>query len=188
MILLASALLITACAPGGDATIEDGQPVGLLEYTAMAPRDWVPTPTSNTMRLAEFRIGEDGGVRGAEVVAYFFGAGQGGSVEANTRRWTEQFFDAEGGHPVPETEQLDGGIFATTVITLEGAYARTVGMGMPPARAVPDQMLIAAVVETPRGNLYIQLHGPSALVRSERDRFLAFVRTIRPQVSGGATG
>jgi hypothetical protein len=186
-ILLASALLVTACAPAGDATLEDGQPVGLLEYTATAPRDWVPTPTSNTMRLAEFTIGDDVGEHG-EVVAYFFGAGQGGSVEANTERWTAQFQDAEGGHPVPDTEQLDGGIFPTTIVTLEGEYSRTVGMGMPPANAVPDQMLIAAVVETPRGNLYVQLHGPSDLVRSKRGEFLAFVRTIRPQASDGASG
>jgi hypothetical protein len=49
-------------------------------------------------------------------------------------------------------------------------------------------MLIAAVVETPRGNLYVQLHGPSDLVRSKRGEFLAFVRTIRPQASDGASG
>lgn len=186
--LFASALLVVACGPAADAALEDGQPVGLLEFTATAPRDWVPAPTANTMRLAEFTIGGDADEGGAEVVAYYFGAGQGGSVQANTERWTAQFSDSDGGHPSPDVEQIEGGVFATTVVALEGAYTRTVGMGGQPSDAVPDQMLIAAIVETPRGNLYIQLHGPSVMVRSERDAFLAFVRTIRPQATGGATG
>lgn len=181
-------LLCAACGTGGDASLEGGQPVGLLEYAATAPAAWVPAPTSSTMRLAEFAVGEVGEEAGGEVVAYFFGPGEGGSVQANTQRWTAQFFDSEGGHPEPELEDLSGGAFPTTVVTLEGAYARTVGMGGAATDAVPDQMLVAAVVETPRGNLYIQLHGPSELVRSEREGFLAFVRTIGPQASGGAAG
>lgn len=187
-ILLATLTVLTGCGPAGDTALENGQPVGLLEYTATAPADWEPMPTASTMRLAEFAVAATGDEGGGEVVAYFFGPGQGGSVEANTQRWTAQFFDAEGNHPEPAVEVLGNGVFPTTVVTLEGSYARTVGMGGAPAEAVPGQMLVAAVVETPRGSLYIQLHGPAETVRSERSAFLAFVRTVRPQSAGGTSG
>jgi hypothetical protein len=186
--LLATLTVLTACAPAGDTALENGQPVGLLEYTATAPADWEPMPTASTMRLAEFAVAASGDEGGGEVVAYFFGPDQGGSVEANTQRWTAQFFDGDGNHPEPAVEVLEDGVFPTTVVTLEGSYARTVGMGGAPAEAVPGQMLVAAVVETPRGSLYIQLHGPAETVRGERDAFLAFVRTVRPQSPGGTSG
>jgi len=167
----------TACAPSDSATTLAGQPVGLLEYTSTAPAEWVPAPTASTMRLAEFTA--PGAEGEAEVVAYYFGPGQGGSVEANTARWTEQFFDESGGHPEPDIEKLTDVQFPTTVVTLAGSYARAIGMGGAAGDAVPGQVLVAAVVETPHGNFYLQLHGPAATVNAQRDGFLAFVRMIR---------
>lgn len=185
---LATGLLgLAACGTSEEAGPLNGQPVGLLEYVATAPAEWVPTPTSSTMRLAEFTTPADGGAEGGEVVAYYFGPGQGGSVEANVERWKAQFFDDAGGHPEPTLETVAGGMFPATAVTLEGAYARSVGMGGAAEDAVPDQMLIAAVVETPRGNLYVQLHGPAATVRAQREAFLGFIRTIRPHPTD-ATG
>jgi len=179
--------LATGCVADTGSTDMAGQTVGLLEYMATAPAEWVPTPTATTMRLAEFTAPGSGGAD-AEVVAYYFGPEQGGSVEANTQRWMAQFFDEAGNHPRPAIEDVDGGVFPTTLVSLEGSYARSVGMGGTSEDAVPDQMLLAAVVETPRGNLYLQMHGSSATVRAQRDRFLSFVRTVRPQASGGAEG
>lgn len=178
---------VLACG-GSDSNTQPGQSVGLLDYVATAPADWTPTPTSSTMRLAEFATPASGDAAGAEIVAYYFGQGQGGTVEANTRRWTAQFFTPDGGHPEPTVEQVSGGTFPVTAVTLEGAYARNVGMGGAPEEAVADQMLIAAVVATPRGNLYIQMHGPADTVRSQRKVFLDFIRTIRPKPDTGVSG
>ena len=44
----------------------------------------------------------------------------------------------------------------------------------------PDQMLIAAITETPRGNLYIQFHGDAGTVLSHRAAFRDFVTGLRP--------
>lgn len=154
------------------------QTVELLEWSARAPIGWtVETPTS-TMRLAEFRIGT--GEEAAEVVVYFFGAGQGGSVEANVERWTSQFVD-EGGGPVrPLVRPLDGTRFPTTIVELEGTYTRRVGMGSDDA-GVPGQRLASAVMETPNGSLFIQLHGPVGTVRAQQPALEEFLRSIGAQ-------
>lgn len=182
-----SVLALAGCAPGGEMPRPDGQTITVLDYAATVPSDWDSLAPTSTMRLAEFRV-PDAGEGGADVVVYHFGAGQGGSVAANTERWTAQFFDADGGHPEPETERIAGTHFPTTMVTLEGAYARTIGMGGTAADAVPGQMLLAAVVETPQGNLYVQMHGPRAAVRAARGSFLAFLRSIGPAAATGTPG
>jgi hypothetical protein len=45
--------------------------------------------------------------------------------------------------------------------------------------AKPDQTLLSAIVETPKGSLWIQLHGPRATVRANREAFLAMVRGLK---------
>jgi len=100
------------------------------------------------MRLAEFTVPESGAPP-AEVVVYYFGEGQGGSVEANIARWSAQFTGPDGSPVAPRLATAEGTAFPTTVAEYEGAYARGVGLGR--AEATPDQALVAAVVETPRG-------------------------------------
>ena len=78
----------------------------------------------------------------------------------------------------PRVNTLDGTTFATTVAEYEGAYARSVGPAGG-AAAEPDQGLVAAVVETPRGNLFLQLFGDRAAVAETRADFLEMVRSIR---------
>jgi len=101
-----------------------------------------------------------------------------GSAEANIARWQSQF-SGPGGKPVTPTVQhfkVQG--MPVTVAELSGTYARSLGVG-PPAPPTPDQTLLAAVVETPRGNLTLELHGPRATVAANRASFLAMVRGIR---------
>ena len=165
----ASALALGACAAPAE------QPVSLLEYEAVAPSAWDVRPPENSMRLTEFDAGD-----GAEVVVFYFGPGQGGSAEANVARWESQFAGPEGAPVSADVSTLDGAAFPTTVAELGGAYSRTVGMGMASGDAEPDQALVAAVVETPQGNLFPQLFGPREAVAAERDAFLRFLRSIGP--------
>ena len=57
-------------------------------------------------------------------------------------------------------------------------YARGVGVG-PIGDFKTDKMLIAAIAETPRGNLYIQFHGDRDTVLGHRDEFMQFVMALR---------
>jgi hypothetical protein len=174
--------LLAACGNGNGAAPAaiNGSPVALLEYVTTAPAAWSARQPSSEMRLAEFTLPATAGQEAGEVVVFFFGAGQGGSVEANAERWQGQFTDDRGEHPQPTITHEQNTAFTTTLVELRGSYARNIGMGANAAGAKPDQVLLAAVVETPKGNLHIQMHGPAADVLAQRAAFLAFVRGIRP--------
>jgi hypothetical protein len=151
------------------------QPVTLLDMESIVPADWVAQDPSSGMRLAQFRVPSGDGAA-AELVVYYFGPGQGGSLDANVERWASQFSGPDG--PVePQITELDA-VFPTTLVELTGSYARGVGMG-PAGDAQPDRTLLAALVETPQGTLFPQLHGPADLVAAQRDGFVSFVEGIR---------
>lgn len=170
-------VLLAATACGGIP----GEAVPLLDYQVVVPPAFQARPASSSMRLAEYTVsGDDAGP--AEVVVYYFGEGQGGSVDANIARWSAQFTGPDGSPVTPRIATREGTAFPTTVAEYEGAYARGVGLG--PAEATPDQGLVAAVVETPRGNLFLQLVGPRAAVAAARGDFLRMVESIGPGAAG----
>lgn len=167
-------LLASLAAAGTACSSPPPQPVSLLGYGTSAPSEWEVRAPESSMRLTEFDIGG-----GAEVIVFYFGAGQGGSAAANIARWESQFTAPDGGPVEAEVSTLDGSTFPTTVAELEGRYARGVGMGRQ-GEPEDDQALVAAVVETAQGTLFPQLVGPRAAVEEERDAFLDFVRGIAP--------
>jgi hypothetical protein len=152
--------------------------VTLLDYRTAVPAGWVSRAPSSAMRLAEYTVPGPDAAGGAEVVVYFFGKGQGGSVESNLARWKAQFSTPDGS-PVPETVTRDStGAFPITIAEYRGTYARGIGTGSP-EQAKPGQALIAAIAETPRGTLFIQLFGPAARVVAERDALVRFAKGLR---------
>src|SRR5262252_9097746 len=65
---------------------------GGLHWTA--PAGWKAGPPQ-TMRAATYAVeAAPGDTAQSECVVYFFGAGQGGSIEANIERWKSQFTSA----------------------------------------------------------------------------------------------
>jgi hypothetical protein len=152
--------------------------VRLLDLTARVPAAWASQPPSSSMRLAQFRVPGKAGSADAELIVFYFGQGQGGSAEANIARWQSQF-SAPGGKPVtPSVQRFQVAGMPATTVELSGTYTRSVGMGAP-GTPTPDQTLLAAVLETPKGNLFLQLHGPRATVAAHRAAFLTMVRGIK---------
>jgi hypothetical protein len=162
---------LAACSGGGTSTVT------LLEYTASVPSGWESRTPSNDMRLAEYTVRSGGD--SADVVVYYFGEGQGGSVEQNIERWSSQFTAPEGEAVTPTVSNLNGTAFTTTLVELQGSYGRGMGMGPGRETATAGQALDAAVVETPRGNFFIQLFGAAATVEAARAAFLEFVKSIQ---------
>jgi len=181
MLAVLSLALTAGCSTDrGQAVPLDGTPVTLLQYVAVAPASWTAKPAGSSMRLAEYDTPAAAGEEPGEAVVYFFGAGQGGSLEANVERWRTQFSHEDGSRPEPGITRMTDAAFPASVVELRGRYARNIGMGGAATEAKPDQVLLAAIVETPEGNLYVQLHGPAASVLAQKEGFLAFVRSVRP--------
>lgn len=159
-------------------TLAAQQPVTvhLLDYNAIVPTGWATRTPSSSMRLAEYVAGAPGG---AEMIVYFFGATQGGTVDANLARWKSQFTNPNGGAVEEKVTHEKSGAFPLTIAEYRGTYARGVGPGSAPEQARPNHILTAVVAETPKGTLFFQLFGPAAAVEAQRAVYLAFVRSMK---------
>ncbi|MGB5733624.1 MAG: hypothetical protein WBM40_04180 [Thiohalocapsa sp.] len=155
--------------------LADSQPVAFLDMTSEVPADWIASEPSSDMRLLQFTVPAADDAGAPELVVYYFGPDQGGSLEANVARWTSQF-SADGGSVEPVITPLAGDLPAT-LVELTGSYARGVGVG-PVGEALPNRTLLAGVVETPRGNLYPQLYGPADVVAKHKAEFVDFITGI----------
>jgi hypothetical protein len=175
-LLIAPVLLV------GSARVSADQPVAFLTFQSSVPDAWVAETPKSEMRQLQFSVpalpGGEGG-DGAEFVVYFFGPGQGGTLEANIERWQSQFKGPDGAPVAPTVTQIGSEAIPATLVELRGSYGRSVGMG-PGDDVQTDRMLLAGVIETPEGNLFPQLHGPADLVAAQRDGFIAFVKGIQP--------
>jgi hypothetical protein len=169
-------LLLTAAISGAD----EWQRVQFLGMKSKVPADWVSEPVTSSMRVLQFAVPGGKGSDAVQFVVYYFGPRRGGSVEANLARWKSQFSSPDAGEVEPRVSTLEHAKLPATLIELEGTYARGVGIG-PQGAALPERMLVAAVVESPKGNLYPQLHGPATTVKDARAGFVAFVEAIEPE-------
>lgn len=108
----------------------------------------------------------------AECVVYFFGPGQGGSVEANIDRWKGQFKPSDG-----KVTKLSVHGLPVTKIDISGEYS---GMGGPMAQAPSKSgyRLLGAIVEGAGGNLFIKFTGPLKTVAANQQRFDAFLASF----------
>ena len=155
-----------------DSTIE------LLGYHTTVPAAWTRRTPSSSSRLAQYTVHGANPSDDAEVVAFFFGASQGPNVDANLKRWRGQFSTPDGS-PAPETVAHDSsGAFPLTIAEYRGTYRRGVGAGSTDSVRT-GQTLVATIVETPHGTLFIQLFGPSATVAAHRSEFLRVVKGLK---------
>jgi len=151
------------------------QRIEILDMSSVVPNSWKGRPPSSSMRLVQFEISDE---EPAEVIVFYFGAGQGGGAQANIARWVSQFSPVDGKpvQPTVKNMRTTGG-FEVTWVEIQGDYARGVGVG-PIGDYKIDQMLIAAITKTPRGNLYFQFHGNRATILEHRDEFRQFVMAL----------
>lgn len=167
--------LASAARTGGAQS--GGARLQLLDYETTVPAAWTPRAPSSTSRLAEFVLPTTN-AGGGEVVVFYFGKAMGGNIDANLTRWRGQFSTPDGS-PVLETVTRDStGRFPLTFAEFRGTYRRGIGMGSADSVRT-GQTLLAAIVETPKGALFIQLFGASARVAAEKDAFVAFVQALR---------
>jgi hypothetical protein len=140
-----------------------------LQWTA--PSGW-KNEGSRPMRAATYIVPAAAGDReNAECVVYFFGAGQGGSVEANLERWKGQFRQPGGKPAEAQVRKRTVHGLAVTTIDTSGEYS---GMGGPMAAektVKSGYRLLGAIVEGPAGNVFVKFTGPAKTVAANQQKF-----------------
>jgi hypothetical protein len=156
------------------------QPAGGLTWTM--PAEWKAEP-ARPMRAATYSIAPVSGDKdAAECGIFFFGTGQGGSVEDNIERWRAQIVGPDQKPAPSKIDKRAEGRLNITIIDSSGAYT---GMGGPMAagsRSVPGYRLLGAVVQGPGGNVFVKFTGPANTIAANQQKFdqlLASFRSVK---------
>lgn len=170
----------SAAPPSDDVAVNllAPSPAGELPVTHRLPADWLGEESTSSMRLAQYRIASDSDV---VCVVFWFGAGAGGSLQANFDRWTQQFADGA----TIASEEIDvADRVRASVLEVRGRYVAEVTPGAAERHDEPDWAMLAAYLDVPEGPLFLRLVGPSAEVVAQREAFVAWIRSF--QVVTGA--
>ncbi len=136
-----------------------------------SPKAWQSVPNANTMRKATFKIARaDGDAEDAELTV----TSAGGGVDANIKRWSGQFGNAE-----PKTEVRSPNGLKVTVVEIKGSFASGGGMMGGPTTQKDKYMLLGAVVDGGDRLHFFKMTGPEKTVSAAKKDFDAFVASFR---------
>lgn len=182
-IMTAGALVFAGMLAGcGGDDLGPVQDLGAI--TVRAPLAWKSEPPSSGMRKAQYALEKaKADEENASLVVFYFGQGQGGSVDDNLDRWYGQFSQPDGGASkdrakvakrtvagMPVTIADVAGIFSP------GSMNPMMPHGPPPK---PGYRMLAAIVETSEGPYFFKLTGPLQTVEKWRESFDRFVDRIQ---------
>lgn len=144
------------------------------------PEGWVSERPSSSMRVSQYQLPAAGGdAEAASLVVYYFGPGQGGSVDANLERWIGQMQPPDGrpskDKAKTETTSVNG--MKVTLLDVAGTYAGGDMGGGGAGQSKPNFRMRAGVIETPKGAYFIKLVGPEKTVARWDQAFQEFVRS-----------
>ncbi len=152
---------------------------GELRYKV--PAGWMTEHPTSGMRAAQYKLPKtEGDAEDASLVLYYFGAGQGGSVQANIDRWIGQMVQTDGtsSKDRAKTETLTVNGLKVTTLDLSGTFTAEMSPGSGTANNKGNYRLRAAVVETPKGAYFAKLIGPEKTVAHWNQAFLDYVNSF----------
>lgn len=127
-----------------------------------APKSWVSAPNPSPMRKATFKIPKAGGETEDAELAVSSAAG---GVDANIKRWEQQFGEAKA-----KTEARTVNGLKVTIVEIKGKIGAGGMMGMPGSAAKDNQMLLGAVVDGgDRQHFFKMVGGEKTVTAAKKD-------------------
>ena len=156
-------------------------PVALDGLSSVPPADWKESPSASSMRLKQFSVPKTAGdTFDAELVIFYFGAGQGGGIEANLDRW-KKMFEAPAGKPIAsKVDKLKVGKVPVTILDVSGTYLyKASPMAPTPAEPRAGHRMLAVVFESPQGPYFFRLVGPEKTVTKQKPAFEKWIKSFK---------
>ena len=154
----------------------DSEGFQVSDTSFKAPADWKKSAHSSPMRKAQFSLTREGIQDEGEIVFYHFGPGTVGGTQANVQRWLGQFKES-GDQLGAKTEKGKVGSTPVTYIKAYGTYLSGAPLG--PKTPKPDYALLGAIIEAPKGHIFIKFTGPRDLVDDADKAFREMVQSAR---------
>lgn len=134
------------------------------------PARWQLVPSTNSMRIATYRIPHaPGDAEDAELAV----TRAGGDTEANIGRWLGQF-DPVGRQTVKRSEKTVAGM-KVSLVDIAGDFT-----GMDSPEPQPGFAMSSAIVDTPGTKHFFKMVGPARTVRAAAGEFQAVVDSLTP--------
>jgi hypothetical protein len=131
------------------------------------------------MRKATYVVPKaPGDTADGEMAVFYFGAGQGGDVEANITRWTAQFGDVKP-ESIQRSERTVSDLVQHIVEIPQGTYTNSMAMHGP-KEPQPNFALLGAVVDSPSGKYFFKLTGPANTVKAAKEDFFKLLDSAKP--------
>lgn len=147
---------------------------GGLKWTA--PATWKAQP-ERPMRVATYSVPKAAGdAEDGECAVFYFGAGQGGGVQANIKRWYGQF---ESAAKPPAPREAKAGKYKVTYVEHSGSYKSGGPMMGTAASKKAGFQLLGAIVEGPQGSVFFKLTGPAKTVSASKTSFEKMLQGIQ---------
>lgn len=139
-----------------------------------APARWEAKPASG-MRAATYLVpAAKGDSEGAELAVF---TNIGGGVQANIDRWIGQFEASDAPKAKQKKETING--FAVTSVDLTGTF-KGGGMAMgQPSGPKSGYRLLGAIVETPGGEVFFKMTGPSKTMEAAQPEFQGLLKSLK---------
>lgn len=171
-----TALILLSLALSGMARADQA---GSLTWTS--PPEW-KAQGQRPMRAATYSIpAAKDDKEPAELGVFFFSTGDGGGVDANIKRWIDQFQKADGTSAAKDAKvkkEKFAGLSATT-LDVKGTYLGGSMAGS--AAPKPGYRLLGAIVEGPGGNVVFKLTGPEKTVSVAEKPFRKLLEGLKKQ-------
>lgn len=149
------------CGLHADETITAGN----FQFTAKKP--WVAIDYPSHMVKGAITYGG----KGPLLKFYHFGAGQGGGIAANMKRWKKQFE----GESIVTQEKIIYGKQEVAIVLMEGTFLD----GGIMQRKTPKEgyALLGAVIPHEGGDVFLKMTGPAATVKKSQEDFKKLIAT-----------
>lgn len=148
--------------------------VKVSAQTFVTPNKWKAEKTTSSMRAAQFSVPGKDPKASASCVFFYFGPGTGGGAKANLDRWAGQFAN----DPKPIFKVEDKKVGETPIVYLFGTGTFMSG---PPfgGQKVPkkDYGMVAAVLGTKPGYIFVKMTGPKAIVETAKTDFKKMIES-----------
>ena len=150
-----------------------------VEITWVDPPGLRRVPPKSPMRKASFEVPRaKGDTEDGELAVFYFGPGQGGSIDANVDRWVKQFAGVAAGD-VKRADREANGLRQHTVDIEKGTFdAGQMAMGGS-SGPKKDYALAGAIVEAPSGAYFFKMTGPAKTVAAARPAFLQLLDSVK---------
>jgi hypothetical protein len=157
------------------ATVE----IAGLQFTP--PKTWVKQAPASSMRAAQWGVPAAKKTEASgEVVAFYFGPGQGGDTKANMDRWLSTMTTPQGTPAQGDITVRQLGSLQVTQLLVFGTYANSMASPGIPPKPLANWGLAGAIIDRAEGAIFFRLTGPEVLVKAQLVPFTKFVDSLKP--------